>query len=871
MSIHLLPMVTFLFAAACAQGAVIELKHDSSVASLAQARDAARKLRETGDSGVITVRIADGTYELKEAVVFESRDSGVTYEAAPGAKPVFVGGRRISGFRAGGDGVWTTQLPLVAEGKEYFESLWVNGRRAIRARTPNEGYFQGLNGNPKPIEGLSSTGEANRTLIQLAPEEAKVIQGLSGRELLDVNALIYHSWDVDRRRIIGARITDGTLQFTGSGIRPFFYHEQYQRMHLENFRGALDAPGEWFLARDGTLSYVPRPGETPEMEAWIPTATQWLVFKGDASKGDYVKDLRFRGLAFRYQGYELPEDGAAFGQAENGLGAAIEANGAKSISFEKCEFAHTLTNAAWFRRGCSEVSLRDCLLHDLGAGGVKIGDQNTSAAGPDHTSHVTINNCIIHSGGRSFMAGIGVTIFHASDCVIRHCDIADFFYTAISIGWTWGYTPTVAGRNLVEHCHMHHLGWGVLSDMAAVYTLGAQPGTAIRGCHIHEISAASYGGWGMYNDEGSTGVLWENNLVHHTQHAGYHMHYGRGDIVRNNIIAFCGEEHVRRSRPEELFAFAFERNIVLLGDGALFAHVNKNWHDGRTDLHDNVYWKPFGSITAFAGKTWAEWQAMGQDTNSRVADPLFVDAAAGDWRLRPESPALALGFVPFDWKLAGVTGDEVWRQRAATVFPAMNTAGKPKVRFSLHDGFEKTPIGGRPMKAALGAKLPITVTADTASQGDRCLEITDGPEIAPAFDPHFYYSPGYESGTASVSFDVRLEPGFHFLHEWRDDTEPYRTGPMLSIQNGIVSSNGKKLTDIPPKGWAHVEIIAMLGDLSDGTWTCIITTHGRDPQRFEGLKFVSPQMKRLTWLGFISPGRERAKAWLDEVKVENAP
>lgn len=218
-------LVCLLSVVPAIHAATIEIKLDSSVASLALARGGARKLREAGERGAITVRIADGVYQLSEPVVFEPRDSGVTYEAVAGAKPVFVGGRKVAGFKREDDGIWTTHLPSVAEGKEYFDALWVNGKRATRARTPNDGYIQGLKGSPKPIEGIPDSGEADRTLIQVAPGEAAFLKGLDRRELRDVNALVYHSWDVDRRRVAGVRVEDGTLQFAGSGIRPFFYHE----------------------------------------------------------------------------------------------------------------------------------------------------------------------------------------------------------------------------------------------------------------------------------------------------------------------------------------------------------------------------------------------------------------------------------------------------------------------------------------------------------------------------------------------------------------------------------------------------------------------------------------------------------------------
>jgi hypothetical protein len=667
-----------LLPVAGATALTIDLQPNSPIANLAQARDAARKARADGEQGEIFVRIADGVYPFTEPVTFEPQDSRVTYEAAPGAKPGFVGGRKITGFQVTKEGWWTTHIPEVRDGKQRFEALWVNNQRAVRARTPNEGFISATGQPTKPLPGIPFDGDAGHTLLRVKPEDAALLKGLSAQELHDVNVCAYHTWDMNRLRLAGARVEDGTLQFTGGGGYEFFKPEPSQRVVFENFRGALDAPGEWFIARNGELSYIPRAGETPEQaEVWAPVARQWLIFKGDPAHEQFVTGVHFRGLAFRYQNYELPEKGSSLGQAEAPLDAAIEADGARDLVFEQCEFGHTLTNALWFRRGCHDIAVRHCYIHDLGAGGVKMGDPNVSDGGAQQTTAVTVEDCIIHSGGRYFTGAIGATIFHASDCVLRHCDIADFFYTAVSIGWTWGYKRTACARNLVEECHLHHLGWTVLSDMGAVYTLGPQPGTTIRGCHIHDIGAATYGGWGMYNDEGSTGILWENNLVHDTQDSGYHQHYGRGNIVRNNIIAFCAEEHVRRSRAEEFLAFSFERNIVLLGAGKLFAQSDSNWLDGRVALNDNLYWKPDGAIKNFAGKSWGDWQFLGQDTRSKVADPLFVDPTHGDWSLRPDSPALALGFIPFDWKKAGVTGDEQWHNLAAEKFPSMKY-GKEK-------------------------------------------------------------------------------------------------------------------------------------------------------------------------------------------------
>ena len=854
------------FASVTASALEIRVAPAGPIFSLGAARDAVRKARAAGDQSPARVLIESGVYLLPEPVIFELQDSGVTYEAAPGAKPVFNGGRKITGWKAGANGVWTADV----EPGKMFEALWVNGHRATRARTPNEGYIQAMAQPTEPLPGHPLKGKPSATMIQVTPADAAPIAAVSPGELNDVNVVVLHSWNETRHRVEAARGEDGTLQFTG-GSRDFFSLEPFHRLYFEGLLSALDQPGEWFLGRDGIVHYKPLPGEKPETaDAWAPVAEQWIVIKGDPAKDEtLVRDLRFRGLSFEHQSYTLPPGGVGYGQAVSGLGAAIEVDGARAVSFERCTFQHTMTNALWLRRGCRDIAMRDCLLTDLGAGGVKIAETNVPKE-RDHTSHVTVENCIIHSGGRYFPSAIGVLIFHGSDCVVRHCDIADFFYSSISIGWTWGYKPTPCARNLVEDCRLHHLGWAVLSDMAAVYTLGPQPGTAIRGCHIHDIGCASYGGWGMYNDEGSTGIVWENNLVHDTQSAGYHQHYGRGNIVRNCIIARGAEEHVRWSKPEDFFAFAFERNIVLVGDGRLFMHVDKNWDTGRVFLAGNTYWKPGGEIAEFAGKTWADWQFLGRDNTSVVADPLFVDAAKGDWTLRPESPALKLGFVPFDGKLAGVTGAEAWRQLAAREFPPMKYGLKPKSQpLAMKDGFDDTPVGSKPARAHTSRQHAglIAVSTDRPSKGAHCLQFNDAPDITPAWEPHIYYVTNVDRGTVRVAFDVRMERGYHLIHEWRDDASRYRTGPMLTFDQGTISAPGRKLADLPADTWVHVEVSAKFGVGSNGTWECALMLPGQPVQRFDGLKFVKPDMKALNWIGFASNSKTAAKCWLDEIEI----
>ena len=180
----------------------------------------------------------------------------------------------------------------------------------------------------------------------------------------------------------------------------------------------------------------------------------------------------------------------------------------------------------------------------------------------------------IHDLGLVYAPAVGVWVLQSGRNQIVHNHIHDLYYTAISVGWTWGYGENQSKGNVIEYNHLHDIGKEMLSDMGGIYTLGVQPGTRIRNNLIHDIASFTYGGWGIYPDEGSTEMLIENNIVYHCKSAGFHQHYGRENIVRNNILAFNRENQLMRTRAEPHLSFTFERNIVYFDQGRL---LGSNW------------------------------------------------------------------------------------------------------------------------------------------------------------------------------------------------------------------------------------------------------------------------------------------------------
>jgi len=637
---------------------------DGPFATVAAAQQAVRRLlqnRAQRDEPVV-VAVRGGTYGLSEPLQFGPEDSGaeqspVIYQAYGEERPVLSGGRRITDWQVDAQGRWSVDLDAVKRGDWSFTQLFVNDQRRFRPRLPEVGTYKIAK---KLDPSTKAVGKGHDRFGFTAGEIRS-----DWANLHDVEVVAFHQWTASRIPIaeVDAENNVVTVQGHTSGFSSWAEFTPGHRYFAENVKEALKLPGQWYLDRPmGRLTYVPREGETPENTVVVaPRLRNLLLLRGDVEKRRWVQHLEFKGLTFAHANWATPTNGQSFPQAEINLGAAVATQGARHIVLENCAVRHVGEYAMGFGPGSRHNRVVGCELVDLGAGGIKIGSAlpsgwgNTLRAPDDEealVSHHTIEDCVIAHVGRLHSAGIGVWVGHSPHNVVRHNDVYDLYYSAFSVGWVWGYGKSQAHHNEIGFNHAHHIGQGVLSDMGCIYTLGISPGTTIHDNHFHDVVSYDYGGWGLYTDEGSTGVEMRNNLVYRCSRGGFHQHYGKENRVVNNILAFGGEHQLQRTRTEEHTSFFFERNIVFWENDSPL--LGSNWKDNNFKMNRNVYWHAGQPIKFPGDLTLEQWREQrGQDAHSLIADPGFVDTAKDDFRLNPGSPALGVGFEPFDATRAG--------------------------------------------------------------------------------------------------------------------------------------------------------------------------------------------------------------------------
>lgn len=556
MNLRFMAIVLWLAAAVSAKDIAV-----SPGDSLEKARDAA----QSGDRIVLH----GGTYRLDETLKLDAKNSGVTWAAVPGEKPIISGGITVAGWTPDLGGRYKATVNL-----DNFRQLWINGKRAQRARgkIPADLKFWGKNeamvkiGTIPPgvaeMPGFvpGDPGYLPSSLEKISPAGYATTDAslADWKNPGDMELGFFNTWSHKIAKVEKiTRSDDGSIiEMSQPG---FFLCNRaggavaQMPAYLENALELLDEPGEWYFDRPSqTLYYMPRLGENMNESDVIAPKLEKLVEVTGAH------DIRFEGLIFAHatwlrpsttfahpevqSNYVQPVDNSFFRpEAEKGWvpvnaeqlksPANIVVDSSRGIQFERCTFTALGGAALDLQNGTQSSVVEGCRFEDIAANGIQVGgiardDHHPSSPDKIVKDNRIVNNVITRIGA-DYMAGTGVIVGYTEGTVIAHNDIFCMSYIGISIGWGWGMTdagggvyvdaykwstPTTAKNNRIEFNHIHHVML-MLNDGAGVYGLGRQPGTAIRGNHIHD-NGKSGKSFGIYLDEGSAEIEIAGNLIY---------------------------------------------------------------------------------------------------------------------------------------------------------------------------------------------------------------------------------------------------------------------------------------------------------------------------------------------------------------------
>ena len=662
----------------------------NSFATLEKARHAIRELKQKDEiNKPVKVYLKGGTYQLSEPFVLTTEDSGteafpITYSAYENEKPIISGGLQVNEWtktELNGHSVLVSDVSKI-ERYAPFEQLWVNGHRAIQARTPNSGY----------LKVPTTQGEDTKEVRRSSSYDFSYTQADEHYldDAADGVAVVFNKWLEYHMPIDRIDRQNKKIFSTKKGGRAIEADDDY---YLEGGRVMLDKPGEWYLDRqEKKLYYYPLEGET-DVVATIPSLISVLRLEGNTANNQLVEHVQFKGLTFSHTTWILPRDSekSGYGQADIKMDGAVFMTYAKNCLFEECEITAIGNYGLEMSLGCSNNRILSCDIHDLGAGGFligpklrpkgKVGPEDIGGEWPavlgkptDATGNNEIADCRIYDGGKYYHCAVGIWIGQSPNNHIHHNEIYNFYYSGISTGWTWGYGPALATGNIFEYNHIHHIGklkngdGSVLSDLGGIYTLGNQTGSIICFNEFHDIWAGKYGGWAIYCDEGSTNMLIENNLAYRCRHACFNQHYGKDNLIRNNIFAFADASVVMMVKIQPHTGYILKNNILLSDGTPIYAGGYEYMVEqkGGFVADSNLVWSTAGKVLGAQNRfpsriyepnepvmSWKKWQSLGNDQHSIIADPGFKDVANDDYSLPDDSPAFKIGFKPFSLGQAG--------------------------------------------------------------------------------------------------------------------------------------------------------------------------------------------------------------------------
>ena len=557
----------------------------SPKATLTSALRQAREWRRTEDNriqGGITIYMEGGTYAFHEPVFIRPEDSGTkesptTIRSVGDEKVILSGGISINGWKKQGK-VWVADVPVFNGRPLDFRQLWVNGKKAVRARDVED--FEKMN-------RICSVDEKNEILYVPAVSIRRLIDNKGNLKAKYVEMVLHQMWCVANLRIRSVEVQgdsaairfhqpESRIQFEHPWPRPMVTTNGHNSaFYLTNARELQDVPGEWYHDIDARkVYYYPREGEKmQEAEVIVPAVETLVRVEGTLDRP--VCHIRFEKITFSYTTWMRPsEKGHVPLQAgmyltdgyridpkmqrnylnhpldnQGWLGrpaAAVRVVAARQIDFERCRFEHLGSTGLDYEEAVQGGVVRGCLFRDIAGNGLLVGSFSPAA----HETHLPydpadrrevctqqqINNCYFTEIGNEDWGCLAIAAGYVGDVNIEHNEISEVPYSGISLGWGWTQTVNCMRNNRVHANLIHHYAKHMY-DVAGIYTLGSQPKSYVTENCVHSIYKPGYvhdpNHWFyLYTDEGSSFITVRDNWTEgekYLQNAN-----GPGNVWENN-------------------------------------------------------------------------------------------------------------------------------------------------------------------------------------------------------------------------------------------------------------------------------------------------------------------------------------------------
>lgn len=557
----------------------------SPKATLTSALRQAREWRRTEDNriqGGITIYMEGGTYAFHEPVFIRPEDSGTKesptiIRSVGDEKVILSGGISINGWKKQGK-VWVADVPVFNGRPLDFRQLWVNGKKAVRARDVED--FEKMN-------RICSVDEKNEILYVPAVSIRRLIDNKGNLKAKYAEMVLHQMWCVANLRIRSVEVQgdsaairfhqpESRIQFEHLWPRPMVTTDGHNSaFYLTNARELQDVPGEWYHDMDARkVYYYPREGEKmQEAEVIVPAVETLVRVEGTVDRP--VCHIRFEKITFSYTTWMRPsEKGHVPLQAgmyltdgyridpkmqrnylnhpldnQGWLGrpaAAVRVVAAKQIDFERCRFEHLGSTGLDYEEAVQGGVVRGCLFRDIAGNGLLVGSFSPAA----HETHLPydpadrrevctqqhINNCYFTEIGNEDWGCLAIAAGYVGDVNIEHNEISEVPYSGISLGWGWMQTVNCMRNNRVHANLIHHYAKHMY-DVAGIYTLGSQPKSYVTENCVHSIYKPGYvhdpNHWFyLYTDEGSSFITVRDNWTEgekYLQNAN-----GPGNVWENN-------------------------------------------------------------------------------------------------------------------------------------------------------------------------------------------------------------------------------------------------------------------------------------------------------------------------------------------------